>query len=67
MEPLQVYGLGPRLWKVLTTANFAGVPIEAMPTEMGKTNKTPEYLSKFVTGKVGTHQISANSILNFRR
>eukprot|EP00884_Botryococcus_braunii_P015783 jgi/Botrbrau1/2889/Bobra.0036s0031.1 len=52
MEPLKVYGWGPRLWKVLTTASFAGVPIEAMPTQMGVTNTTPEYRTKFVTGKI---------------
>jgi glutathione S-transferase len=50
--PMQLYGLGPRCWKVLITANYAGVPIEVMPIQMGVTNKTPEYLSKCVTGKV---------------
>jgi glutathione S-transferase len=52
MEGFKLYGFGARAHKVLAAANWAGVPIETLPFNMGVTNKTPEYLATCPTGKV---------------
>ncbi|KAJ3356606.1 Elongation factor 1-gamma [Entophlyctis luteolus] len=42
----------PRVAKALIAGKYNGVDVEVVPVEMGKSNKTPEFLKKFPLGKV---------------
>ena len=49
---IYTYPNNPRVWKALIAGKYAGVEIETPAFEMGKDNKTPEFLGKFPVGKV---------------
>ncbi|KAI8622701.1 hypothetical protein BC830DRAFT_1088435 [Chytriomyces sp. MP71] len=46
------YPNNPRVAKALIAAKYNGIEVEVVPVEMGKSNKTPEFLKKFPLGKV---------------
>jgi len=55
---IYTYPNNPRVWKALIAGKYAGVEIETPAFEMGKDNKTPEFLSKFPVGKVDFRAVS---------
>lgn len=52
MYKLHTYSNNPRAQKALIAAEYAQVSVEVPPFEMGKDNKTPEFLKLFPLGKV---------------
>ncbi|KAI8620697.1 hypothetical protein BC830DRAFT_1097723 [Chytriomyces sp. MP71] len=52
MAPIGVNPNNPRVAKALIAAKYNGIEVEVVPVEMGKSNKTPEFLKKFPLGKV---------------
>ncbi|KAJ1561529.1 hypothetical protein HK096_004366, partial [Nowakowskiella sp. JEL0078] len=66
------YPNNPRVAKITIAAKFNGLEIEFVPIELGKDNKTPEFLSKFPLGKVpafegadGFTLFESNAITNY--
>ncbi|TPX39016.1 hypothetical protein SeMB42_g06517 [Synchytrium endobioticum] len=53
---LHSYPNNPRAAKVLIAAKYNGLEVEQCNVEMGVTNKSPEFLSKFPLGKVPTFE-----------
>jgi len=51
-----------RAFKTLIAAAYNGVEIEIVPVEMGKTNKTPEFLALNPNGKIPTLQTPEGGI-----
>ncbi len=52
---LYTYPNNKNAWKALIAAEYVGAKIEVLAFEMGKTNKTPEFLKLNFNGKV-THK-----------
>ncbi|EKG13970.1 Glutathione S-transferase [Macrophomina phaseolina MS6] len=67
------YPNNPRAQKIQAAAKINGLEIEIAPGfEMGKTNKTPEFLAKFPTGKVpafegaaGVNLVESDAIMQY--
>ncbi|KAJ9065303.1 hypothetical protein DSO57_1021073 [Entomophthora muscae] len=54
----------PRVHKVLITAKLSSIPIDHDQTfELGKDNKTPDYLAKFPLGQVPAFEIKDGPVL----
>lgn len=49
---LYTYSNNKNAWKALIAAEYVGAKIEVPAFEMGKTNKTPEFLKLNPNGKV---------------
>lgn len=49
---LYTYPNNKNAWKALIAAEYVGAKIEVPPFEMGKTNKSPEFLKLNPNGKV---------------
>ncbi|KAL1645416.1 hypothetical protein SLS58_003723 [Diplodia intermedia] len=69
---LYTYPENPRAQKVLAAARISGLEVEVPGFDMGKANKTPEFLAKFPTGKVpafegadGVNLLESDAIMQY--
>ena len=51
---IYTYPNNPRVWKAQIAGKYVGIEIETPAFEMGKDNKSKEFLSKFPVGKVSS-------------
>ena len=58
---LYTYPNNKNAWKALIAAEYVGAKIEVPAFEMGKTNKTPEFLKLNPNGKVREKLLNSSS------
>ena len=62
---LYTYPNNKNAWKALIAAEYVGAKIEVPAFEMGKTNKTPEFLKLNPNGKVREKLLYSSSPCSF--